>query len=119
MLEKEDWIRRSSDFGDIVFNMWQKDQQTLFTETGGNKKRDEGTWHCNLVSIEGYFAILEALKLYYTLNNILVVPKKVSIHFLCEMLHKELIIMASERFVIDSNSLNIKRKKNNTIIDLI
>ena len=40
MLKKEDWIKRSPDFGDILFNMWQED-----SETGGNKKRDEGTWH--------------------------------------------------------------------------
>ena len=43
-LKKEDWIRRSPDFGDILFNMWQEDPQK-FTETGGNKECDEGTWH--------------------------------------------------------------------------
>jgi hypothetical protein len=26
MLQKEDWIRRSPDCGDILFNMWQEDQ---------------------------------------------------------------------------------------------
>ena len=26
MLQKEDWIRRSPDYGDILFNMWQKYQ---------------------------------------------------------------------------------------------
>ena len=26
MLQKEDWIRRSPEYGDILFNMWQNDQ---------------------------------------------------------------------------------------------
>ena len=26
MLQKEDWIRRSPEYGDILFNMWQDDQ---------------------------------------------------------------------------------------------
>jgi hypothetical protein len=29
MLAKEDWIRRSPTYGDILFNMWQKDQLML------------------------------------------------------------------------------------------
>ena len=44
MLKKEDWIRRSPNFGDILFNMWGENQHTI-TETDGNKECDEGTWH--------------------------------------------------------------------------
>ncbi len=50
MLEKEDWIRRSPSYGDILFNMWQKDQQT-FTETDRTKEHDEGNGNGKLLSM--------------------------------------------------------------------
>jgi hypothetical protein len=40
-LQKDDWIRRSPCYGDILFNMWQKDQP-FFTKAAGTKERDEG-----------------------------------------------------------------------------
>ena len=41
MLQKEDWIRRSPEYGDILFNMWQ-DDQFGFPKTGGIKEYDKG-----------------------------------------------------------------------------
>ena len=40
MLKKEDWIRRSPEYGDILFNMWRKDQ-LLLLRTGRIKEYDE------------------------------------------------------------------------------
>ena len=40
-LKKEDWLRRSPNYGDILFNMWQDDQH-VFPKTGGIKENDKG-----------------------------------------------------------------------------
>ena len=42
MLEKGEWQTISPVFGHVLFNLWQKDQQT-FAETNGVKEHHEGT----------------------------------------------------------------------------
>ena len=45
ILKKEDWLRRSPNFGDILFNMWQEDRGAI------TKEKDEGKYLTKILNI--------------------------------------------------------------------